>query len=188
MTAHAGLAATPMVLDPVGRLDASVAELHQNPRTAVGRGHFSVRRGRWLANLVASGLRLPAAGDAVAVSIRVERFDDHEVWHRTLGHIRLTTTLEADGNTVVERIGRHALTFSVAAESGSLVMRLTHLSSRIAGVTVRWPRRLGFDIDARVAPSTLNGVYVSVEMRHRWGGRLLAYAGDLAVSTPKEES
>jgi len=167
-------------LIPGGVLDPDVARLHVDAPATVGRGVFRVRRGSLLATRVGDALRLPPAGRAVPVSIRIDRDRRGEVWWRTFGGVHLTTQLARVGSRVVETVGRRELTFDLRADSGALIFTLHRLTVRCGSRRVSLPFRGGLTVRATVAGGPDAGsVHVAVDLVHVLLGRLLSYDGTL---------
>jgi hypothetical protein len=105
------------------------------------RGHatFRITRGAgWLRNLVANVGRLPRAGEAVPVRLRVVAEGDAEHWIRDFGGHRLESVQRAWNGLLVESFGAMTLGFRLTAEPPAL--RLEPAGAWLLGV--QWPRAL----------------------------------------------
>ncbi len=142
-----------------------------------GSGVFAVERGRSrLARAVAAALRLPRAGRAVPVTLRVTRRGDTETWDRVLGGRRLVTRQRVEGGRLVERAGPLRLVFDGAYDGDALA--LTLVRATVAGLPV--PVRV-----VAVVRGDATTVDVAVTVTTSRAGLLLRYGGRLALgATP----
>ncbi len=162
------------------------ADFHKLPQTIqrahTGRiqlqGHVRVERGGTIANLMASALRMPQAGEAVAMSVDGDHRTDCMIWDRTFDGRRFRSCFRRAGNHLIESIGPFRLYLRVAVAEG----RLRYLLDRVSLFGLPWPRFLAPRLDAWEGEA--GGRYdFGVEVRLPFIGRLVQYRGqlDLAV-------
>lgn len=186
-------------LPPVVRL------VHATATDMAGHGVFRLEQastglGRW----VSGRLGMPGAQGEVAATLIVHRTDDpagppargptggaavEERWSRSFGGEALRSTLRAEGDRLVERIGRIELTFNPQVVDGRLELRHVRTCvrlSRVVGWCLPVPGWLAPRVTAS-AGATPDGDQLDVEVRIRAPviGTLLAYTGRL-TPCPRE--
>jgi hypothetical protein len=160
------------------QLAPAVWHLHCVGSCTRAEGRFTVQRGGGpLARVLGAVLRLPAAGTAVPVRLRIDRTAHGEVWRRELGGRALVTRqrVQARG-TIEERLGRILLVLGVRAVDGALALDHRQTAFVVGGSRVTIPSWLSPRVSAYAADSG-DGVLVRVRMSSPGGGLLCAYAG-----------
>ena len=168
-------------------LAEGVRGLHCTGSAVHGVGFMRVTRGRnRLARWLASLLRLPAAGEAVPVTLVVTPSAAGEEWRRTFAGKPLVTRqwLGPDG-ILVERAGLAEIRFRLEVRDGGLVFHQTGTTLRLGWLRFPLPRWLAPTVAARETPAgPSGGTAVSVRMTLPILGLLISYEG---LITPSAE-
>jgi hypothetical protein len=136
------------------------------------------RLARWLASL----LGLPAAGEAVPVTLTVTASADGEEWRRTFAGVPLVTRQSArpDG-LLAERVGLAELRFRLEVRDGGLVYHPAGAALRLGWLRMPLPNWLAPTVVAREAPAGASGrAEVSIRMSVPLLGLLICYEGAIA--------
>ena len=158
-----------------------VARLHAT--SAGATGWFRVRRGvGWLARALGRMMRLPEAGERVAVELVVERGGDGEQWVRRFGAHPLPTAQWGRDGLLVEGMGPVQCWFRLRNEEGALVFEQVRATLGGRRWGVRLPRWVAPQITGR-ASDRQGAVQVVVQIGVPWVGMLVAYDGAV---TPTE--
>lgn len=145
-----------------------------------GVGTFGVRRGETLAaRMLASLLRLPAAGARVPVRLVVTRAGGVERWHRTFaGRDFITYQRRTACGLMAERAGAFELLFRLDEKNGVRRYCQVGFAFRLGPLRVGLSRRLSPRVVARERVSA-DGTRLraSVRVSAPLVGLLIAYAG-----------
>jgi hypothetical protein len=154
-------------------LPRSLQQFHDVETEWRGRASFRVTRGRgWLRNAAANLGGLPAAGEAVPLTLRVVREGDGERWVRDFGGHRMESFQRAWKGLLVESLGGVTLGFRLVAELPALRL----VPARVWVLGVPWPLALG----PRVSASEVgrdDGCAVEVRAAAPLLGLLVQYEG-----------
>lgn len=163
-------------------LPAPVRRFHE--RAGSWRGLFAVRRGEnFISRLIATVMRLPAAGERVPVRLSVTPFPGGETWRRTFAGNSFDTEQRIhseEQHLMADRIGPTEIITRLEVEAdGALVYRPLRVSLRLGDfLRVPIPRSLSPESSAREWASDKEpGVYVSVRVSLPLVGLLVAYEG-----------
>jgi hypothetical protein len=130
-----------------------------------------------LARLLCRMMRLPAAGTAIPVTVRLERRDAAEHWHRDFAGRRYRSTLTRRDGLMIEQMGMATNIFRVSVKNGAL--RLDLIGFRFLGVPL--PSALRPHCHAREYED--DGCYVFDVPVDLWPlGRIIRYAGRMERS------
>src|SRR5579884_2283937 len=176
-------------------LHADVQAFHGCTSERKGEGLFNVRRGHSFAAFVAGWLgRLPKADNAFPTKVIVrcknrpgrEQFL-YEIWERTFGTRKLTSTQWAEGDRLLERFGHLLLCFSLEEKDSALIFQPQRAYLVFGSLRVALPRALSPQVWGKVSglSGSGRGLAVSVRVELALGGLLLAYEGNLQ---PEETS
>ena len=161
------------------------ADFHLLPETIqrahTGRihlqGNVQVARGGTLGNLVANALRLPEAGEAVAMSVDGDHQPDCMIWDRSFDGRRFRSCFRRDGDHLIESIGPFRLHLRLAVADH----RLRYVLDRVSLFGIAWPRALAPHLHAWEGEA--DGRYdFGVEVRLPLIGRLVCYRGRLDLT------
>ena len=126
-------------------LPRSLQQFHDVETEWRGRASFRVTRGRgWLRNAAANLGGLPAAGEAVPLTLRVVREGDGERWVRDFGGHRMESFQRAWKGLLVESLGGVTLGFRLVAELPALRL----VPARVWVLGVPWWTALGPRVSA----------------------------------------
>lgn len=163
--------------DAWDRLPATVRALHDGEGETRAAGRAIVDRGQGpLARAVAAVVGFPEAGRDVPVTVRFERRDGAETWHRTFGakHF-LSRQSEGRGRSerlVIERFGPFAFGLALVVEDARLSLVVRRWS--LLGV----PLPLGAAPVSRSFEAEVEGRFTfHVEIAHPWIGLIVRYRG-----------
>ena len=162
------------------KLAPAVRDLHRDDVAARAAGFMRVSRGenclaRWLAAL----LRLPAAGEAVPVTLVVTALADGEEWRRTFANNFLISRQRprSDG-LLAEQAGLIELRFRLEARNGGLVYHPAGAALRLGWLWVPLTRWLVPTVTARESSAGTPGqTEVSVRVSLPILGLLISYEG-----------
>jgi hypothetical protein len=171
--------------DSWAMLAAAVRDMHRDDVTARGAGFMRVCRGenrlaRWLAAL----LRLPAAGEAVPVTLVITPSADGEEWRRTFANNLLVTRQRplSDG-LLAEQAGLIELRFRLEVRDGGLVYHPAGAALRLGCLRAPLPRWLAPTVAAGESPAGAPGqTEVSVRVSLPVLGLLISYEGLMTQS------
>jgi Domain of unknown function (DUF4166)/Polyketide cyclase / dehydrase and lipid transport len=162
------------------RLPEAVRTLHSEGPVVRAVGTFRVHRGTsrfvrlltWLA-------RLPAAAEAVDMSLVITPRADGEEWRRLIGRRLLASKqYKLNDGLLGERVGPLELRLRLEVSEGKLLYRTESTSLRWGPLCLPLPRWLAPTVKAsEQAEGDGNRVRVSVEMNVPWFGRVMAYEG-----------
>jgi uncharacterized protein DUF4166 len=163
-------------------LDVALRRLHGSGEMIRAIGVFRVRHGsnkpaRTLARLA----RLPAAGEAVDVRLRVTVCEGGEEWRRTFAGRPLVSlqSNRIDG-LLVERMGIVEMRFQLEVVGGALNYQTVSTALRLGSLRVPLPYRLSPRVMAWERDvGDFNQIHVSVDVTLPLLGRLIAYDGIL---------
>jgi hypothetical protein len=164
-------------------LDAAVRRMHPTGGVRAA-GRFRIRRGAGgAARLLAWLGRLPSAGEAVEVRLRVEARGEVECWRRAFGAVSLVSLQgPGRGGLLVERIGLLVLGFRLEVEDRALMYRPAGCALRIGRLSLPLPAAVAPRVAAREAAAADGaGVEIAVEVRVPRVGLVLAYDGRIRV-------
>jgi hypothetical protein len=163
------------------RLAAAVRDMHRDDTVGHRSGVMRVTRGanrlaRWLAAL----LRLPAAGEAVPVTLVITPSADGEEWRRTFAGKPMCTRQwsRLDGQ-LVEQSGPGEVRFRLeVCDDGGLVYHPAGVALRLGWLRVPLPRWLAPTVTVRESPAATAGqTDVSVRVSVPLLGLLISYEG-----------
>ncbi|HEX5086083.1 MAG TPA: DUF4166 domain-containing protein [Blastocatellia bacterium] len=162
-------------------LDIAIQRLHDLSETVHAAGVFQVRHGNnKLARILARIARLPAAGEAVDIRLRVTAKDEGEEWRRMFAGRPLVSMQYDRGGFLVELMGVVEMRFLLEVAGGALNYRTVSAALRFGSLRVPLPRRLSPCVTAREkAVGDMNQIHVSVDVTFSLIGRLIAYDGIL---------
>lgn len=131
----------------------------------------------WLGDWIVSRLPLPRRGEAVPVSLCLERCEGSTRWTRKFGD-RTSEALCAfeGGELFVERFGRTEIAYRWVVQEGVLSYRQVRF--RLASIPV--PAWLSPKIVSSVSP-TENGWHVDVSVRLPILGEICHYWGEMVI-------
>jgi hypothetical protein len=152
------------------------------PAGVVRRGRFAVRHGRsLLVRMALVVMRMPAAGDDVPLTLRVERDGrGGETWLRTFAG-RLMPSQQharADG-LLVERIGSVECAMALEVDEGVLRFCARAATLRIGPLSIPLPRWMAPRIEAWSGAVGQGRVRTEVQIAMPLLGPVLAYHGEL---------
>jgi hypothetical protein len=157
----------------------SVRRLHAGGARA--RGVFRVRRGEgFLARLVAALLRLPAAGEGVAITLAVDPAAGGERWSRTFGGRILRSFQWQSGALLAEALGLVQCLFELRVEAGALVFAQVRATMGFRRLALPLPRVLSPRVEGR-AEADGDEVLVDVQIHAPLVGLLIRYDGRCAA-------
>ncbi len=156
-------------------LHPNLRRFHESPGSAVGVGHFRVRRhpGR-LRGTLASVLGLPPASDAAEVRLNITVLGAGERWVRSFNGKPLITLQTVRQGLLIEQAGPTHFGFAPSVFNGGLVFR----SIRVWLFGVELPCELAPSLHATVVP-TERGWFASVQMCVPVLGPVLDYEGEV---------
>ncbi len=163
-------------------LDKALRCLHGAGANVHAEGVFRVRQGsNRVARVIARWSRMPAAGDAVDIRLKVTADEKGEEWRRTFaGHPLVSLQLYRDDGLLVERMGMVELRFRLTVAGGSLNYQTESAALSLGSLSLPLPNWLSPRVIARErAVGDLNQVHVSVDVSFPLLGRLIAYDGML---------
>ncbi len=158
-------------------LAETVRQLHA-PGGVQAVGRFRIRRGNWLARILAARARLPAQSDGVDVRLLVTSLPHHEEWVRLFGETPFGTLQWAVDDFLVERIGQCEVQFELEVIDGALHYRTRRVSLRWGSLRLPLPRWLAPCVTAsETAEGAILRIHVEVTLPAI--GLLIAYDGVL---------
>jgi hypothetical protein len=163
-------------------LDVAVRRLHASGPLVHAVGVFRVRRGsNLLARTLARLARLPAAGEAVDIQLRVTAWGGGEKWQRTFaGRPLVTLQSERPVGLLAERMGFVEMRFRLQVVGGALAYRTTSAALCLGSLCVPLPRWFTPRVGALERPvGEVGQIDVSVEVHLPLLGCLIAYDGTL---------
>jgi hypothetical protein len=134
-----------------------------------------------LSRTLARLARLPAAGEAVDVQLRVTKQKEGEEWRRTFaGNPLVSLQSHRGADLLVERMGIVEIRFRLEVAGGALNYQTVSAALRLGSLLVPLPRWLSPRVTAwERAVGDMNQINVSVEVNFSLLGRLIAYGGML---------
>jgi hypothetical protein len=171
--------------DAWAELDPRVRRAHLDGERLSMVGTFRVRRGtNVLSRLLASCLRLPAAGDAVAVRLTVLPTEGGERWIRAFGPTPLVSNQAFDEAGIFrERFGGVEFRIRLEPGNGGIVYRQVGVALRVGFVTIPLPRWFAPHVESFEEPSDA-GTYVSVRVLLPLTGLIISYDGRIVPEEP----
>ena len=143
--------------------------------------HFSPRLSSAFARCLASLMGLPAAGEAVPVTLIVRASADGEEWRRTFAGVPMVTWQSARPDGLLsERAGLAELRFRIEVRDGGVVYHPSGAALRLGWLAVPLPSWLAPSVVAREAPAGSGRAEVSVRMSVPLLGLLICYEGVIA--------
>ena len=175
--------------DAWGDVADEVRAAHFDGRTIERRGLFRVRRGTGLlARIGAAILRLPAAGDAVPIQLRIEGDGERERWIRHFGRRRLSTLQRPlPDHRLGERFGPLEIVFRLEAVDGGLTYHTVGARLCIGPLGIPLPRGLRPVVEARESAEASGATHVVVDVALPWAGPLIRYEGLLYADARTDE-
>ncbi len=139
------------LLGPAWReLSPAVQRLHAEQQAA--RGTFRVRRGvSRLARALGALLRMPAAAEAVAVTLRIERSGMREDWRRVFGQHPLASRQWERRGLLVEALGPIQCRFRLVSTGGALGFEQVGAAFGIGWLAFPLPRFLAPRVHGRAS-------------------------------------
>ena len=148
---------------------------HSSTGRITGIGLFRViHHGGWFRKLLVRLMGLPAAGDAIEVTLEVTPTGAGERWVRSFAGRPLVTVQTAEGDLLMERGGPIRFGIVLGVAEGGMTFR----SRSVWFLGVPLPRWLGPAIEAEVVPHG-EGWNVVVRLRLPVVGQLLEYRGEV---------
>ena len=166
------------------RLDEAVRQFHGTQGGLRASGTFRIESGeRWLARLMARGLGLPRASEAVALQLEVTPQGEGERWSRQFGPDQLVSAQQpGPENILIERHGLAEFRFQLREAGGALVYETHSVAVGLGPLRLSLPRWLAPQVTAREAPGTQpNRVLTQVTIRAPLVGLLLQYEGEVEI-------
>jgi hypothetical protein len=163
-------------------LGASIQRLHDSGAAVHAVGVFQVRHGsNSLARTLAWLARLPAAGEAVDIRLRITAREEGEEWRRTFaGHPLVSLQYDQGAGLLVERMGIVELRFGLEVAGGALNYQTVSAALRLGSLRIMLPAWLSPCVTASErADGNMNQIHVSVDVTFSLIGRLIAYDGML---------
>ncbi len=169
-----------------GELAPAVQRLHGERETALGT--FRVRRGRtWMARLLGVVMRMPAAAERVAVTLRVARSPGREHWQRVFGAHPLASRQWERAGCLVEALGPIQCVFRLHAVAGALTFEQVGAAVGLGRFRLPLPRFLAPRVRGRahvvMGPEPGAGddgaVHVEVTISAPGLGLIVGYDGQL---------
>jgi hypothetical protein len=165
-------------------LDVALRRLHDSRETVRAVGLFRVRRGNnILARALARLTRMPEAGEAVDVRLRVTAREGAEEWSRTFaGRPLMSAQSDRSSGLLVECMGIVEMRFRLEAVDGALNYQTVSVALRLGSLRIPLPYWLSPCVTAwERATGDTNQIHVSVEVTVPLLGRLIAYDGVLTL-------
>lgn len=167
--------------DAWSKLDPALQRFHQQPGERRASGTFQVRHGRWPAAWIAWLAGMPAAGEQVALDLRVIRRGEAELWRRTFaGKLLLSEQFAGTDGWLVERVGATELLLRLDVKLGELHLH-SGASALCWGAWRLWfPAWLSPRVTARErALGTGQQLEIQVQVELPLLGKLISYGGTL---------
>jgi hypothetical protein len=172
--------------DSWAELAEAVRGMHCAGSRVQGLGFMRVSHGanrlvRWLAVV----LRLPAAGEAVPVTLVITPSANAEEWRRTFaGMLMVTRQSPRSDGLLAEQVGLTELRFRLEVRAGGLHYLPVGATLRLGWLRVPLPRWLAPTVTARETPAGPAGqIEVLVRVRLPVLGLLISYEGWITLST-----
>lgn len=157
------------------KLPATLKRFHATAAGGTAAGRLVVMRGAgWLANVLATGMRLPEAGLDVPVTVGVRVASNKELWLRSFAGRTLVTQQWFEEGMLVERAGPLCLWFLVGANGVGL--HFAFVRCALFGIPI--PRQLAIRVDADVT-GTAAGWWLKVQVVAPVVGMLVRYEGEV---------
>jgi hypothetical protein len=147
---------------------------HGAEQGGTARGILCVTRGGWLASRLAAILRLPEAGGAVPLRLRVTVEGERERWRRWFGDRCLESVQWEQDGLLVEAAGLLRLGYRVTAEPGGMRFECRRLWLGALPLPARMAGRT-----RAVLTAGEQSWHVRVEVTAPLVGRLLTYEGEI---------
>jgi hypothetical protein len=166
-----------------GELSPAVQRLHAEQEVA--RGTFRVQRGVWwLARALGALMRMPAAAEAVAVTLRIERRGMRENWRRVFGAHPLASRQWAQRGVLVEALGPVQCRFRLVSTGGALGFEQVGAAFGIGWLAFPLPRFLAPQVHGRASVDEGTGeghdtVHVVVTISAPGLGLIVGYDGHI---------
>ena len=158
-------------------LNPVLQRFHSSRQPITGVGLFRVvHHPGWFRRLLVKLMGLPAAGDAIEVTVEVTPTGDGERWGRSFAGRPMVTFQTAKDEMLMERGGPIRFGIALAVVDGGMTFRTR--SVWFLGVPL--PRWLGPSVDADVVPKG-EGWSVVVRLTLPLVGRLLEYDGEVIL-------
>lgn len=158
--------------DHFNALHPHLRRAHESPLSAVGTADVRGAANP-IANFLARRMRLPRAGDAVALRLEVTETPQGTEWNRFFGHSSTVTVQKVESGRMVERGGPATLDFDVCVFEGTVVYK--SVGASLYGISL--PKALAPRAKG-VVSLTNEGWQVSVEINSVFG-LLCAYRAEL---------
>jgi hypothetical protein len=171
------------LLGPAWReLSPAVQRLHTEQ--VVARGTFFGRRGgSRLARALGALLRMPAAAEAVAVTLRIERAGLREDWRRVFGEHPLASRQWERRGFLVEALGPIQCRFRLVSTGGALGFEQVGAAFGIGWLAVPLPRFLAPRVHGRASVDSdgdgARTVHVVVTISAPGLGLIVGYDGHI---------
>jgi hypothetical protein len=139
------------------------------------KGNVTVERGMSiLARALGALASLPSTMTDAPIEVRIEDTRKGEKWTRLFaGGDRMISTLQRDGDLLVEKLGPATLKFRLSARGGGMQWALAGIATLGIALPLRW-----FRISATIG-SRDGRYHFIVDSEVRWAGRLVRYEGSL---------
>jgi hypothetical protein len=160
------------------RLPAVLCQFHDLPCGGCAEGTFRVTRGPGMVrDALATIMKLPRAGEKVAVTLRVTVSEEGERWVRHFDSQVLTTRQWIDGDLLYEAAGPLQFGFRMSVEDGRMLFDMQRC--RVFGAPV--PFRLAPRVSA-VVEGRDTVWHACVEVSVPLLGLLVRYEGEMSPS------
>jgi hypothetical protein len=155
-------------------------QFHLGERPVTGAGTLSVERGRsMVSRVIGAALRLPRAGTAQALHVRIERCEYGDAWHRVIGGRRLDSRQRRSGDVITERAGLVELRLRLTASDDELTLTPLSAALRLGALRVPLPALLAPHTEATATATGPLSFRIDTRVWIPSAGLLIAYRGDV---------
>jgi Domain of unknown function (DUF4166) len=158
-------------------LDPCVRWVHSGESRTL-QGNVTVERGMsLLARALGALASLPSTMTNASIEVRIEPTRKGEKWTRLFaGGARMMSTLQREGDLLVEKVGPATLKFRVSARGGAMQWSLASIAALGIALPLRW-----FHVSAAI--ESRDGRYhFVVNSELRGAGRIVRYEGSLGAA------
>lgn len=142
-----------------------------------GVGSLTVERGSSLRSRCLAGLlRLPRAGPAQPLRVRIDQHGSGERWRRRIGGRRLDSRQRRDGDVLVESVGPVELRMRMRVAPDRIMLTPIGAALRVGRLRIPLPAPLAPRTTA-TATATAAGFELDARISIPWLGLLIAYRG-----------
>ena len=167
--------------DDFANLSPAVARFHDTGPGACARGSLRVRRGQGLLSKCMGWLMgVPAAADAIPVTLDVLAGSRGEHWSRRFGDRPFESQMWEHQGMLVEAIGPAHIAFRLRADAGDLVFDTA--SCRVLGIPLPsflWPRIQVRASASESEPESLDRFGILVVLSMPLVGLIFEYSGEI---------